>query len=122
MPIAQMIDGAPRVEVQSDGKIGCYAVDKSDEAAADPYIGFLLDRATALATGLRLIAALQNAPAHQRPMLEMEAFEGAVVRERGRDDYCRLEFTVQGAKLPVYLDRPQLADLIAGLAVTLKEM
>lgn len=115
MPIAKMNGGAPKVEVQSDGWVGLYAVD--DTNPSDPIHGFLFDRATTLAVGLRLIAALQDGPPETRPMLELQSFEGGVVHQDGAK-YARLEFTVQGAKLPVFLDRKQLSQLVAMLADT----
>lgn len=123
MAIAHMIDGAPKAEVQPDGSVGLYAQDNSMTAdPEDPYIGFLFPRATALATALRLLAAVQQGADGSGPMLPLQSIEGAIVVEPNREPYARLSLGIEGAEIPVFADRAHLARLVADLSALLAEL
>lgn len=122
MAIAKMDGGAPRIERQSDGNVGLYAVDNAASDPADRYHGFLFDRVTALATGLRLIGTLQEGSPEDAPIFAVEAIQGGIVRADGEPAYARLQLTVQQAELAVHLDRDGLISLIADLTALLRDL
>ena len=122
MTIAKMEGGAPRIERQSDGSVGLYAVDGTASDPADRYHGFLFDRVTAIATGLSLIGTLQEGSPEDAPIFAVEAVQGAIVRTAGEPAYARLQLTVQQAELAVHLDREALTALIADLSALLRDL
>lgn len=116
MPFAQMTDGAPIVEV-FDRHVRLYATDHTAPDGADADFGFIFDRPVALATGLRLLAALQESDPTGLPMFEIESFDAGIVRNKDNAS-ARLEFVVQGTKLAVTVDAKQLSQIVALFAET----
>lgn len=122
MPIAHMIDGAPKAEIQPDGSIGLYATDNTSADPSDPYIGFLFPPVTALAVALRLLARVQESSSTTTQMLALQSVEGRVAFDGNREPYAHVAFGIEGAKIDTFVDRAALAKIVAALSALLSEL